>query len=436
MRTAVRTAVRVAVPAGVLVGALFIGWLRPQAVIAHAQVTTTVQFDREIVHVLDNHCVMCHVEKGLAFPLVTYEQTYAARWKIRQDALDRHMAPWAAVAGYGDFANGNGLTQREIDFLVSWAESFGPRNNGEVYSGVAAQPTAAKAVQARSDVGGWVLGKPDVVLAVGPKTVGAREGEEIERIVVDPKLATDRWLRGLEYKPGDRRVVRAVSFAIQETGQWIGSWTPWYGFVSLPAGLAYRLPAGSHVVAEIHYNGSREKALDQGALGLYFAEQPSARVVTSLVLNATAAAPTGAAQSAGVSRKLEAATRLEEDLNILALLPEIRPGVRSIEVAAKAPGGGKQVLLFAKDIPLEWPTPYVFRKPVSLVKGTELSVIEHYAGDAAHAGDAGPAGGIPVTFSAYRGAALAAGAVPVTVSAYQGAALAAGGSSAALAGGR
>ena len=34
------------------------------------------------------------------------------------------MSPWAAVPGYGDFANDNGLTQREIDFLVSWAESY------------------------------------------------------------------------------------------------------------------------------------------------------------------------------------------------------------------------------------------------------------------------------------------------------------------------
>ncbi len=113
--------------------------LSPRAVFAHAQATTTVQFDREIVRILNNHCVMCHMENGPAFPLVTYEQTYAARWKIRQSVLNRHMTPWPAVPGYGDFANDNGLTQREIDFLVSWAESYGPRNNGAVYTGVALQ---------------------------------------------------------------------------------------------------------------------------------------------------------------------------------------------------------------------------------------------------------------------------------------------------------
>lgn len=318
-----------------------------------------MQFDREVVHILDNHCVMCHAEKGSSFPLVTYEQTYAARWKIRQDALDRHMAPWAAVAGYGDFTNSNALTQREIDFLVSWAESFGPRNNGEVYTGVAAA-AAPKVIQAHSDFARWELGKPDLLLRVPANRVKPKAGETVQRTIIDAGLTSGRWLRGLEYKPGDRRVVHAVRFTIQQSGEWLGSWTPWYRFVSFPEGLAYRLPARSHIVAEIHYYGASEPVVDQGSLGLYFAER-SARRTVNLVVAGT--------------------TRIESDMNILALQPQLRPGVQSIEVAARAPGGSTQVLLFAREIPLEWPTPYVFRTPVSLRQGTKLSVIEHYAGE-------------------------------------------------------
>jgi Cu/Ag efflux protein CusF len=340
-----------------------------------------VQFDREVVHILDNHCVMCHVENGASFPLVTYEQTYAARWKIRQDALERHMAPWAAVAGYGDFANSNALTQREIDFLVSWAESFGPRNNGEVYTGVAAA-APPKVIQAHSDFARWELGKPDLLLTVPANRVKPQGGETVERTIIDPGLTSDRWLRGLEYKPGDRRVVHAVRFTIQQSGEWLGSWTPWYSFVSFPEGLAHRLPAGSHIVAEINYYGASEPVVDQGSLGLYFAER-SARRTLNLVVAGT--------------------TRIESDMNILALQPQLSPGVQSIEVAARAPGGSTQVLLFAREIPLEWPTPYVFRTPVSLRQGTQLSVIEHYAGE-----DSVPGTASPVTFTAYEGEALPA----------------------------
>jgi Cu/Ag efflux protein CusF len=340
--------------------------LASQPALPHAQATTTVQFDREIVRILDNHCVMCHMEKGPAFPLVTYEQTYAARWKIRQSALDRHMPPWGAVPGYGDFANDNGLTQREIDFLVSWAESYGPRNNGSVYRSLAVQGGApAKPIQARTDFDAWEQGKPDLVLTI---PAGA---------LVDPRLKTDRWLRALEYKPANRRAVRAVSFTIQESGQWLGTWTPWQGFTALPDGLAIRLPAGAHLIAT--FLGSKEPVTDAGSLALYYADRASPRAVSTFVVDSKPA-------------------KLAQDTNILALEPALHPGIRSIEVFARLPTGATQVLLFAKNIPLDWPTPYVYRRPVALPKGTELKVVQHYAGDA---------GVAPVTFSAYQGAPLA-----------------------------
>src|SRR5262249_38940825 len=136
----------------------------------------------------------------------------------------------------------NALTQREIDFLASWAESFGPRNNGEVYTGVADAHSAAKVIQAHAP-DRWVLGAPDAQVTVSSGSV-------------DLKLRSDRWLKALEYKPADRRAVHAVSFSIQETGQWIGTWTPWQGFGALPRGLAYRLPAGAHLRADTLYYGS------------------------------------------------------------------------------------------------------------------------------------------------------------------------------------
>jgi Cu/Ag efflux protein CusF/cytochrome c5 len=353
---------------GSLASCLVVGCSLSGPAFPHAQTTTTVQFDREIVHILDDHCVMCHGEKGLAFPLVTYEQTYAARWKIRQDVLARHMTPWAAVPGYGEFANDNGLTQREIDFLVSWAESFGPRNNGEVYTGIG---TSRAPVQAHFDARRWVLGNPDLQLTLPADTVAAKQSDQVQRVSLDPALRGDRWLRGLEYKPSDGRVVHAVSFTIQETGEWLGSWTPWHPFFELPERLAYRLRAGSHLVAEIHSSGSAEPVTEQGSVGLYFAPQPSLRAVADIVVNAGAP------------------KQLEEDTTLLALQPEIHPGIQSIQVSARKPDGTRQILLFARNIPLEWPTPYVLRQPVSLPKGTQLSA------------------GSRVTLSAYSGTSLA-----------------------------
>src|SRR5262245_63273442 len=115
--------------------ACWIGWTR--VVRSHGSITTTVLFDREIVRILDSHRVMCHSDSSLAFPLSTYEQTWVRSRDSRTQVLRRHMPPWSAVAGYGEFANGNNLTVRETQSLVSWVEGMGPRNAGPVSLNVA-----------------------------------------------------------------------------------------------------------------------------------------------------------------------------------------------------------------------------------------------------------------------------------------------------------
>jgi hypothetical protein len=367
--------------------------LRPQHAFSHETLTTTVLFDREIVRILNKHCVMCHVESGPSFSLATYEETWLRGRKTRAEVIARHMPPWAAVPGYGQFANDNSLTLRETQFVVSWVEGFGPRNAGTVFLNVQ-DPGAvqAKEVRARADFGSWQLGQPSLMRQLPAATIEAHQSNDVTRTIVDLGLTSERRVRALEYMPGDRRVIRAAFFTLQETGQWLGSWTPWYGFVSLPAGAAYRLPAGSHIVAEIHHRGATEQVVQHGTLGLFFADQVEPSPVSDLVLQATADVSAGAA-----AQRIHAEARVAEDTYALAMRLEITAGVKSVEVAARKLDGGTEVLLFAKDFPLDWPTPYIFKAPVLLRKGTRLSVIASYANDAAT-----PRPGIRLTVSRFR----------------------------------
>jgi hypothetical protein len=345
---------------------------------AHETLTTTVLFDREIVRILDRHCVMCHAENGPSFPLETYEQTWLQKRPIRADVIARHMPSWPAVPGYGQFANDNGLTLRETQFIVSWVEGLGPRNSGTVFTNTAV-PGAARPteIRAHAHFGRWQAGQPQVMRELPVSVIEPQMGNEIKRVVVDLGLSAERRLRSLEYMPGDRRVVRAAFFTIQETGQWIGGWTPWYGFYSLPKGAAIRLPAGSHVVAEIHYKGAKERVTDQGTLGLTFASDPSPDIVSDIVLDAKREASPGSS-----AQKLRAATRLSTETRVVALRTGDIAAVKSVEVSARKPDGGTEVLLFAKDFQPDWPTPYIFKEPVVLPSGAELRVIA-YLGNAA-----------------------------------------------------
>jgi hypothetical protein len=345
---------------------------------SHETLTTTVLFDREIVRILNAHCVMCHVENGPSFPLATYEETWLRRRNIRANAIARHMPPWAAVPGYGVFANDNSLTLRETQFIVSWVEGLGPRNAGKVFLNVQ-DPAAPRLqeVRARADYGRWQLGEPGLISQVPETTIEPGPTDDITRTIVDLRLTSERRMRALEYMPGDRRVVRAAFFTLQETGQWLGSWTPWYGFASLPEGAAVRLPPGAHIVAEIHFRGAKERVVEHGTLGLYFADRPQ-NTVSDLVLEAK-----GEVSPRVTGQKLRAEVRLTADTSALALRPEIMGGLTSLEVSARKPDGGTEILLFAKDVSIEWPTPYIFKEPVRLPRGTVLSVTAYYTNPAA-----------------------------------------------------
>jgi hypothetical protein len=362
--------------------------LWPRDVRGHETLTTTVLFEREIVRILNKHCVMCHSANNVSFPLETYEQTWLRGRSIRAHVLARQMPPWAGVPGYGQFINDNGLTLRETQFIVSWVEGLGPRNAGTVFLNVVDENVAPpQPVRAHMHVG-WQLGEPDLTRQLAANTIEAGQPTVIKRTVIDLGLTSERWLRGVEYLPGDRRVVRAAFFTVEETKQWLGSWTPWYGADNLSPGAAFRLPRGSRIVAEIHYRGAPEQVVDQGTIGLFFADQPGSNSPSDLVLEATGQVPARTA-----AHRFRAETRLAEDTYALALRPDIQAGVKSIEVSARTPNGGTEILLFAQDIAIDWPTPYVFKKPVFLAKGTELSVTAYYANE----GVASQPGGIRLT---------------------------------------
>jgi hypothetical protein len=327
----------------------------------HETVNTTVLFDREIVAILNRHCVMCHVEKGPAFPLETYEQVWLQKRKVSATVLARHMPPWPAFPGYGRFANENAVTLRESQFIVSWMEGLGPRNAGRVFTNTSSSTgPAPQAVRAHADLNAWPIGEPDVARELPQVFVDPVDTDHVRRVVVDLGLSADRRIRAFEYLPGDRRAVRAAVFTVQETGQWIGSWTPWYGYIKLPPSTAYRVPAGAHLVAEIHYQPVKERVADRGKVGLFFDSQAT-HAVSDLVINA------------GGTKRLQGETTLAADTTLLALRPDVAPGITSVEVSARRADGGSDVLLFAKDFS-PWLTPYIFAEPVALRKGTRLVV--------------------------------------------------------------
>jgi hypothetical protein len=282
------------------------------------------------------------------------------------------MPPWRAVPGYGQFANDLGLTNRETQFLVSWVEGSGPKSKDQRLIENFGEGNLGKAPSPEGTVK-WELGKPDLTMPVRPSPDDAGDTGLIRRQSIDLGLTAEASIRALDYRPRDRRALRAAFFSIEETGQWLGSWTPWSGATVLPKNTAYRIPAGSHIRAQFHFQKGQEPVSQEGAIGLYLARAGSAYHPVDLVLEAK---PSASSEGDG-SSKLTTSVKLPTDSHILAIWPALPKSIDSLEVSALRPDGSVAVFLLIRDALPDWPTSYVLSKPAALPKGTEMVVTAH-----------------------------------------------------------
>ena len=335
----------------------------------HAATSNSVLFDREIVRILNTHCVMCHMTGGPAEDIVTWQQTWLMRDAIHDKVLARHMPPWAAVAGYGSFKNANQLTLREKRFIVSWVEGLGPRNNGEVFFNVpGAGGTQDEPVTASFEPTVWRLGEPNQIVEVAPDDFGfgSVEGAELlqANVTIDPLIQEETFLTSLEFLPEDRRNLHSVVFRLADTDQWLATWTPWYGFRELPRDSGVRMVPGQKIKAEYLLSEDNSGGAVEGSLGLHFASTPPARQVQE----------TSFENRGRGNKSLRAENTFNSDTTILALWPEYPAGTRSLEVTAHHPDGRVEILLLALDIKEQWPTSYILESPTTLPAGSRLTV--------------------------------------------------------------
>ena len=92
----------------------------------HDIITTKVTFNREIIRLLNTHCISCHRQGGTAFSLETYSAARPWAKAIGEEVLQRRMPPWGAVKGFGDFRNDQGLTEEQLELIVDWEEGGAP----------------------------------------------------------------------------------------------------------------------------------------------------------------------------------------------------------------------------------------------------------------------------------------------------------------------
>ena len=249
---------------------------------------------------------------------------------------------------------------------------------------------------------GWQLGKPDLVITLPAPYRLPSDGIDVSRVFVLPVPTTSRrYVKGLEFRPGNPRVVHHANIRIDPTrasrqlderdpdpgydgiilrsavfpdGYFLG-WTPGQVSPLLPKGMAWVLEPGSDLVVEIHMQPSGRPEQVAPSIGLYFTDDPPERTPVMLRLGRqNIDIPAGDNHYV-----VDDSFVLPVDVELQALQPHAHHRAREVEAVATLPDGTSRWLINIKSWDFRWQHVYRPVSPIALPRGTTISM--HYTYD-------------------------------------------------------
>ncbi len=349
-------------------------------------------FTRDIAPILYRHCAACHHEGEVApFPLIAYEDVKKRAHLIAEVTRTRQMPPWQPVAGYNHFAGERRLSAAEIETIRRWAAAGAPQGNPKL---LPAAPVFASASN-----GGWQLGKPDLVVQLPEPMQVPADGPDIyECFVVPMNLGHDTFIRAVEFRPSNRRVVHhALMFTdathIKREPRYscfgtigllptlgVGGWSPGNEAIRMPEGAAPPLQAGSRLVAQVHYHPDGKPEQDQWSVAFYFTDKaPVRRVVDVGLASKLIDIPAGDPHYV-----VKAHFTTPIAIDAIGIIPHAHLLCREMRGTAILPNGTKRTLLYIKDWNFNWQDQYRYATPIRLPADTRIEMEFIYDNSAAN----------------------------------------------------
>ncbi|PWT82766.1 MAG: hypothetical protein C5B57_08135 [Blastocatellia bacterium] len=338
---------------------------------AHKPITSPYTYNEDVFSIVHNRCGRCHVAGGVApMSLMTSKDMIPWGESIRTELVAGHMPPWTVENGPGMFKNGQVLTARELNVLLTWVTGGNPIGNTE---------HTPQPVTLSKD---WPLGPPDLVLPLPNEvTLPVETPDQTQEFTIPTGIAEKRWVRAVDLLPGTPAMVRSASISVKsaagaslqggtEAERILSVWVPGENPVPLEGGAAFQLPAAAELLVRVHYKKTweyeRVVMTDRSTVGVYFAPAAEGE------LRAVSLSP--ATDAAQADERRVAFTRvLEQDVRALAIYPDRSLTNGDVHVRALRPDGSRVEVIHFRPQP-DWARRYWFAQPLALPRGTKIDV--------------------------------------------------------------
>jgi hypothetical protein len=334
----------------------------------------------QVQELIQQNCQSCHVTGGFApFPLERYVDARDHAASIADAVRTRRMPPWKPAEGCEPLQGSRRLSDADLATLVAWATGGTPE--GDPARSVSYSPPDAGLP--------WV----DLTLAPDqPYVPNPTLSDDYHCFLIDPYLASDQYLVGVDVAPEQRPLVHHVLlFATSYleaigadaadpqpgwtcfggpgtpgTPRMLGGWVPGTQATRFPDGTGIALRAGEVVVMQVHYNlAAGPSAPDTTRVRMQFARAPVAKPAAIVPLaNLTFSIPAGAT---GYTSTFQVAS--PGNGVIWGVIPHMHTKGRRVTVKA-----GNTCLVDVPSWDFHWQQSYFFSTPQPLAVGTQLSL--------------------------------------------------------------
>jgi tetratricopeptide (TPR) repeat protein len=345
----------------------------------------TLTYCKDVAPIVFRNCSGCHrPEEAAPFSLLTFDQVRKHARQIAEVTAKRYMPPWPPEPGYGDFVEERRLTPDELGVIRQWVAEG------------AAEGSASELPPIPETKAGWKMGEPDLVI-IAPEAYNlASEGKDVYRNLVFPiPVNLRRFVRAVEFRPGNPKVVHHAFIDVDETrqsrrlaekqspagfdgmelpdtavmpaGQFLG-WQPGKSLYVIPDGLAWVLKTNTDLVLQMHLHPSGKPEKVQPSVGFYFTDQAPTNLPFRLrLLYYELDIPPGAE-----AYTVEQSYVLPVAVSLLRVNPHAHYLGKDLQGYAELPDGGRKWLLRIKDWDFNWQGDYQYARPVELPRGTKI----------------------------------------------------------------
>ena len=352
-----------------------------------------VTFNKDIAPLMFHYCSPCHRPGEAApFSLVSYSDARKHASQIVTVTGRRYMPPWLPTAGYGDFSGDRRLTAQQIETIAEWVKEGAPEGDS---ADLPATPHFTE---------GWQMGPPDLAVQMPkPYRLAASGGDVFRNFVVPVSLNETKYVRAIELRPGNKRVVHHANIWIDrrqllrrrdgQDGQagFPGMetvstearsdsfdpdshflfWKPGSVIEPEPNEMSWRLDPATDLILNLHLQPSGKEETIQPVIGIYFASRPAGvhPMLVQLEDDGAIDIPPGS-QTFAVTDHVT----LPAGVEVLAVYPHAHYLGKEVDAWATLPDGTREWLIRIADWDINWQAVYKCRKPVWLPKGTTVEM--------------------------------------------------------------